>query len=71
MVSHVSLGAIQQPLELESVGVPVSDDVAHLPHDRREYEYAYQVAHYCEHVSEGKILHSYLYEQFTLCYTFI
>lgn len=49
-MSHVRLGAVQQSLELQPVGVPVRDHVAHLADNRGEYEYANQVADYGEDV---------------------
>lgn len=50
MVPHVGLGAVQESLELETVRVPVRDDVADLADDGREYEDANQVADYREDV---------------------
>lgn len=50
MVPHISLGAVQESLELETVRVPVGDDVADLADDGREYEDADQVADYGEDV---------------------
>lgn len=50
VVPHVGLGAVQEPLELETVRVPVRDDVADLADDGREYEDANQVADYREDV---------------------
>lgn len=50
MMSHVSFGAIQKPLELQAVGIPVGDDVANLPNYSGENEHANQIAHYSEHV---------------------
>lgn len=50
MVPHVGLGAVQEPLELETIRVPVGDDVADLADDGREYEDADQVADYREDV---------------------
>lgn len=47
---HVGLGAVQQPLELEAIRVPVRDDVADLADDSREYEDADQVTDYREDV---------------------
>lgn len=50
MVPHVGLGAVQEPLELETIRVPVRDDIADLADDGREYEDANQVADYREDV---------------------
>lgn len=50
MMPHISLGAVQEPLELETVRVPVGDDIADLANDGREYEDADQVADYREDV---------------------
>lgn len=53
VVAHVRLGAVQQALELQPVGVAVGDDVADLADDRREDEDADEVADDREHVSRG------------------
>lgn len=50
MVPHVGLGAVQEPLELQTIRVPIGDDVADLADDGREYEDADQVADYREDV---------------------
>lgn len=39
-MSHVSFGAVKEPLELQTVGVPVSDDIADLSHYSGENENA-------------------------------
>lgn len=54
MMSHVSFGAIQQPLKLQPVGIPVRDDVANLPHYSGENEHANQIAHDRKHVPVEK-----------------
>lgn len=50
MVPHVGLSAVQEPLELQTIRVPIGDDVADLADDGREYEDADQVADYREDV---------------------
>ena len=51
VVAHVRLCAVQQPLELQPVGVAIRNDVAHLADDRREDEHADEVADDREDVS--------------------
>lgn len=53
-MSHVRFGTVQQSLELQSVGVAVRDNVAHLTDNRGEYKYANQVADDRENVSANK-----------------
>lgn len=43
-MAHVRLGSVQQTLELQTVGVPVGDHIAHLSDYCGEDEYANQVA---------------------------
>ena len=50
MVSHISLGAVKQSLELQPICVSIGDHVPDLADDRREYEDADQVADYREDV---------------------
>lgn len=50
MMPHISLGAVQEPLKLKTVRIPVGDDVADLADDGREYEDADQVADYREDI---------------------
>lgn len=50
-MTHVRLGAVQQSLELQSIGVPVGDHISHLPDYCGEDEYANQVADDRENVS--------------------
>ena len=57
MMSHISFGAIQKSLKLQSVSIPVGDDIPHLAHYSGEYEHANQIAHYCENVPEGECTH--------------
>lgn len=44
VMAHVRLGPVQQTLELQTVGVPVGDHIAHLSDYCGEDEYANQVA---------------------------
>lgn len=61
VVPHVRFGAVQQPLKLEPVRVPVCDHVADLADDGREDEHADQVADDREHVPWGEFLKSFGY----------
>lgn len=55
VMSHVGLGPVQQPLELQSIGVPIRYDVAHLAHNGGEDEHTDEVANYGENVpGQGK-----------------
>lgn len=51
VMAHVRLGPVQQTLELQTVGVPVGDHIAHLSDYCGEDEYANQVADDREDVS--------------------
>lgn len=54
-MSHVRFGAVQQSLELQSVGISIGDNIAHLPDYGGEYEDANQVADDRENVSASKL----------------
>ena len=51
VVAHVCLGAVEQPLELETVCVAVGYHIADLADNRGENEHANEIAHYRENVS--------------------
>lgn len=43
-MSHVGLGAVQQPFELQSICVPIRNNIAHLTDYCGENKHANQVA---------------------------